>query len=306
MELTELKNTADQMIEIFVNNLGLDGKAYVEANKCPMAFGNIGVPGEFLSAESPTLKRMLDNIKVSDDKKEFILSEGLILINNDYKNMPADKDLIITCIHEKFHANRMLLAHTIDNTNEDIGPMFYDNGRFVANNTNFVDKYIDPNQEILLGSIDTSNINVDYYQNLNDDEKDDLYYANDNYDEKIVKQYQIDETLVELMAIISYLLSTNKFDNIMDIIKDLNERYDGSDIHSMTNIILRHNDLELFKWMIDPLTYQNDDIHYDFFEHYINDDDREDVATLYKSNEIMPDDDEMDRIAIEAAQARMR
>lgn len=306
MELAELNNNTDQMIENFVNNLGLDGKAYVEATECLMTFGNIGVPGQFLSAESPALKNLLDKSKLSDNKKNFVLNEGLILINKDYKYMPADEDLIITCIHEKFHANRMLLAHIEKSSKNDINPIFYDNGRFVANNTELIDKYIDPSQDILLESIDTSNMNVKHYEDLSDDEKDDLYFANDNYGDKLEKQYQIDEALVEIMAIVSFQLSTNKFNDIMDIIRDINDRYEGDDIHSMTNIILRHNDLELFKWMIDPLTYQNDDVHYDFFSHYVTDEDQEDVNDLYESTEIMPDDDEIDRIATEISQSRMR
>lgn len=302
MKIVELRDISNEMLSNFVDKLGLDGKAYVESTKCPMIFGDLGVPGKFYTAGDMALKRFLESEKLPQDQKDYILEEGLIVIDSDYKDMPIDADIITTCIHEKLHANRMLLAHMVESSNDEINPMFYDKGRFVENNTELTDKFIDPNQDILLGSIDTSKKNVEHYQNLSDDEKDDLYFANDNYDNKLQQQYHIDEALVELMALVAYQLSSNKFNNIMDIVKDINEHYDADDIHSMTNIILRHNDLELFKWMIDPLTYQNGDIHYNFFAHYITNEDQNDVTLLFESDDIMVDDDELDKIAMEEAQ----
>ena len=297
MKLIELKDTTNQMIKKLVDELGLDGEEYITLSKCSMVFGDIASPGKFYTAESPDLKKFLEKTNFDQKTKNYIYSEGLIVVNKDYQDMPMDVDLITTCIHEKLHANRMILAEVPYSGDDDIDDYFYDHGRFVKNSREVKHKYIDPAQEILLDSIDESRDKVDYYNKLSDEEKEDLQYANTKLEDKLISQYKIDETLVELMSIVAYQLSTNKFNGIMDIIKDINEKYDADDIHGMTNIILRHGNLDLFKWMLDPLTYQGDDIHYDYFAHYINEDDQEDVTTIIESEEIMFDDDEIDELA---------
>ncbi len=45
-----------------------------------------------------------------------------------------------------------------------------------------------------------------------------------------------------------------------------------SDVRDMCDIILRHRDFLLFYWMIDPITYSNGDLHYDFFNEYTKND----------------------------------
>lgn len=300
MEIAELKTVTDKIISNFVNNLGLNGESYVSSNACLMAFDKLGpIPGLFHSAESPELKSLVEKLNISQKHKDYILSEGLILLNKKYRNSTDDSELLVTCVHERFHANRMILAQVPSKATETIDPVFYDQGRFIRNSTEFEEKYMDPNQDILLGSIDDSKANVAPYQDLSKNELEDLYFANDKVGEKMNIQYKIDEALVELMAGIAYGLYIGKFKDIMDGVDYTSKHYSGDDLRSMSNIILRHNDLDLFKWMIDPLTYQNNDIHYDFFSHYINDEDKNDVKTLFESEEIMPDDDEMDRIALE-------
>lgn len=300
MEMAELKTVTDRIISNFVDELGLDGESYISSNDCLMAFSRLGpIPGLFHNAESPALKSFLEKLNIPQKQKDYILSEGLILLNKKYRDLPDDSALLITCIHERFHANRMILAQVPSSANENIDPMFYDQGKFVRNSTEFEEKYIDPNQDILLGSIDDSKDDVSSYQSLDDDELDNFYFANDKVGEKMNAQYKIDETLIELMAGIAYGLYIGKFKDIMDGVDYTSKHYSGDDLSSMSNIILRHNDLDLFKWMIDPLTYQNNNIHYDFFSHYVTEEDKKDVTTIIESEEIMPDDDEMDRIAIE-------
>ena len=301
MQITELRDTANNMISKLVDQLGMDGKAYVSSTKCPMMFGDLAAPGKFFTAGSPDLKARLSNLNLKPEDKDYVFNEGLIIINKDYQDMPMDSELIVTCIHEKIHANRMVLAELPYSGDNDIADYFYDDGRFVKNSREIKEKYVDPSQEILLSSIDEAKDKVDAYNDLPKNRKDDLQYANDKLEEKMDSQYKIDESLVEIMAITAYQLSTTDF-NIMEVVENLNKKYDADDIHAMTNIILRHNDLDLFKWMIDPLTYQNGNIHYDYFAHYVTDDDKEDVDVITKSEEIIIDDDELDRIAIDMQQ----
>ena len=56
----------------------------------------------------------------------------------------------------------------------------------------------------------------------------------------------------------------------------------GTDIGYMSEIIIKHKDLELFNWMLDPITYSAGDIHYDFFGNYTQND-KELVDKLYSS-----------------------
>lgn len=311
MKLDELRKISKKMISRFVDELGYDGKIYVESNKTPIMFKKIekNAPGKFYTADSISLKVVVDNLKIPNDKKDFILNTGLIAINSFFKDEPIDDDAIVTCIHEMFHSSRMILAHVPKSHNKNLEAIISDDGRFVVDSLNYEDKYVDPNQDILTDSIDTSKLNVIKYSNLSDDEKETMYLLDEKYGDKLSKQRIIDETLIEMMSISAYLLSTDKFDNIMDIVKHLNNRSkdNDSDFYHMTNIIIRHNNLDLFKWMIDPLSYQNDDITYDYFSHYITDEDQDDVRNLYENTDLLPDyDDEIDRIASEVSQSRKK
>ena len=95
-------------------------------------------------------------------------------------------------------------------------------------------------------------------------------------DAQMEKQQIVDESLVELMAALSYkLYSTKQKGKELDVwtaIEQAKDVYEGEDIGTMCEIILRHHDFELFNWMIDPISYSYGDIHYDFFGQYTKDD----------------------------------
>ena len=300
MTINELNETTNNMIKEFVNQLGWNGDFYVSTNNYPMIFLTMSPLGKFFTAKSKDLKSTLDRLNINEATKKKLLSSGVIAINKNYMNKPVSPDFLATIIHEKFHARRMLLATVPYSGDYDIESMFYDEGRFVVNNTETRTQYVDSAQDIFLGSHDNSRASALHYKGLSFDEKDDLQYANDKYSEKMMRQQLIDEALVELMSIVAYQLSTGKYSNIMDVLKDVRDRLGEDDVVAMAKIILRHNDLNLFKWMLDPLTYQAGDIHYDYFSHYINEEDEEDVNTIVNSTEILVDDDELDRLAIEA------
>lgn len=297
MEKEKIIQIAEEMLKTLVNCLGLDGERYISANKKDNSFFDFGDAdglSMFLTAESNNLKNYLEQKKLDEKTKKYKLSEGLIVINQKYKNMPPDDDLFIKVIHEMLHSNRMLLINSQHSDNKNISSIFYDNNHFVQNSNSNRPYYADASQDILKGSIDNSKKAIEKYSNMSDEEKEDISFANPEYEDKMEQQRKIDDALVETMAIVAHQLYTKKTKNIMPIIKDINERYGGDDIHAITSIILRHNDLELFRWMLDPLSYQIGDINYDYFSHYLTAEDMADYQMLIESEEIMFNDDEFD------------
>ncbi len=299
MDIDKLKKITDVMMANFVDKLGLDGKSYVSSNDCPIVFGDLGVfkktlAGRFYTAESKDLKTFLELNNYSKEDQEKYLSEGMVVINDYFENNPLSKLSLITCIHERFHSNRMILTNVPYSGHEDIPNYFYDNGRFVQNNDQYIDTYIDPSQETLLNSIDQSEDVVKHYKDLSFEEKDDLQFENDMFGNKMSFQQAIDEALIDLMARITFEINTDKFSDIMEVADYLSKRSKNGSYKGMSNIILRHNDLELFKWMIDPLSYQSDDIHYDFFSNYITADDLDDVKTVLESEGVHVEDEFLD------------
>lgn len=97
----------------------------------------------------------------------------------------------------------------------------------------------------------------------------------------------LDETLVELISILAYRMFKNKKakrnETIMDMIKIINQRCENDDdIKIITNIMIRHNDLDLLKWAIYPLEFQEYDMMYDYFNQYVTANDMMDVKKMYK------------------------
>ncbi len=304
MTIDEIKLKTDEMIKKLVDCLELDGDYYVSINKCPIVYASTSGVSEFLTARSSNLKKFLDRVNLDNKQKEYIFNEGLIVVNKNIKNIRDDfdkTDLFITVIHEKLHANRMLLINSQKRESRAVNGVLYDNGHFVRNYDN-TPYYADSSQEILKASIDDSQDTYEKYSKMSFDEKEDLTENNDEYDNKMYQQFKIDEALVETMAIVANRLCEEKTNDIMAIIRKINERYSG-DIKAITSIILRHNDLELFKWMIDPISYEIGVANYDFFSHYITPDDIGDLNSLIKSDDTMFDDDEHDD-AIRSSRAK--
>ena len=286
MELVDIEIKADEMLKNFVDCLGFDGEYYVSSSKCPIMFANIGVPGKFYTAESKTLRSFLSKLDIDDKRKKYILSEGLILVNEKYKVKEVDDQLFITLVHEMLHSGRMILLNTQNRSNENINSIFYNNDRFEQNSGDSSPYYADMAQDIFTGSVDNSRKTINSYNNISNEEKEDMTFFDEKYGGKMYQQQIIDEALVEIMAFVAYELYINKSSNIMEFVKKVPNRYNQVDLTAMSNIILRHNDLELFKWMIDPLTYQNGDVNYDFFSNYLTKDDMDDYSMMMGANNI--------------------
>lgn len=316
MDINELKNTTNTMMCNFINELGLNGNYYSSLNSCPIVYGKLDqydlfigdtiLVGRFFPPKNKELKAFLEDCDFSPEDKKKYFEDGLIVINEMFKDKPVNKLLLITCIHERYHSNRMILTEPPYSGNEDIDDLFYVDNHFVRNSEESKEKYIDPAQEIILGSIDQSKDIIHYYQNLPFNKKDDLQFDSTAFDDKKAFQYAIDETLIDLMARITYELSTKKYASIMDVLKDLNDNSKKPSFRAMSNIILKHNDLELFKWMIDPLSYQVDDIHYDFFLNYVSKDDFDDINTILETEDVIIDENFLDTLKNKASDIKFK
>lgn len=278
MDLREIKEESRKMLELFVNSIGIDGKWYSEINKTELVWG---IPkgngcGEFLSPKSKKLKEVLQTKRYNRETIKKLYEKGLILINQSYMEEETSPDFYVTVIHEILHANRNLLIFDNFRDGKNELAYVYNNGRVEQNTKKIFSKNADASQEILKGSIDTSKQTVDSYASKTSEEIEDIDWQEGKVITKMEKQQIVDEALVELMAILSYRLYSSKQRgrerDIWDVIKQEKDNYEGEDIGAMCEIILKHHDFELFNWMLDPITYSQGDIHYDFFEHYTKND----------------------------------
>ena len=278
MDLKELRQNSRKMLATFIDAIDLDGEWYSELNTTPLAWGKpkFNGCGEFVSPGSERLEGLLQTKKYDDKTRKILTQKGMILINQSYRQQEADPDLYVTLIHETLHANRDLLLFDSFREGKNESAYSYNNGRFEQNIGEFSSKHVDASQEILKGSIDTSRTTVDSYASKTSEEIEDMEWAEGKVDAQMEKQQIIDESLVELMAALSYKLYSSKQKgkelDVWTAIEQARDAYEGEDIGAMCEIILRHHDFELFNWMIDPITYSNGDLHYDFFNEYTKND----------------------------------
>lgn len=284
MDSNELKKLSLIIIKNFVNELGFDGDYYASINNYPIMYGKVA-EGKFYTARSKELANLLSHPNnIEKDIKKKLFNTGLILINEKYKNKTIDIQSLSTVIHEMFHSKRMLLVNTQYGNDKDYPSVFSKDNHFVQNNDSNEDYYIDASQDIIKGSIDDSRKEILKFKNMNDKEKESLYWQDDRYDDKLEQQIRVDEALVELMTIVSCKLYKDKMNgidsDIFSILKKISNSHLEEDLKAISNIMLRHNDLDLFRWMIDPLYYEQGYVNYDFFSNYVTSEDIEDVNKI--------------------------
>lgn len=307
MDLKEIRNKANMMLANFVNEIGLDGEWYSKLNDTPMEVGDIEQlddnsdrGGCFLTPGSTDLTSYLEKQNFDEKKTKEIMEKGLIVIGSSLLEDIDDPELYITIIHETLHANRDLLLCDVFRDGENEKAYSYNHGRFEQNKGNLSTKHMDASQEILKGSIDTSKGVIDSYRKLSSKEIMAIGWQEGKVDEQMRRQKKIDESLVEIMARLSYLTykdsQRGKENTVWDRIEfvgrkskeeyeDLIERdaEDGFEYPEedtilakcrgvMCEILLKHKDFELFQWMLDPISYSQGDIHYDFFGDYTKND----------------------------------
>lgn len=287
MKLKELRETSKIILGEFVDEIGLDGEFYESICNCPLAYGTpqLNFPGEFVTPESERLKNFIERLKVSDDVKEVLAKRGVIIINSEFKYNENRRDMLITAIHEIIHSNRDLLLYDSVRDGRNEKSYIFDNGKFEQTTDKMGFSHVDASQEILKGSIDNSRKTIDQYKNMKIKELDTMEYTQKG-DSKSDEQSIADEALVEVMANLSYKLYSlrqkGEDADIWKIIEELKEAFmeaykeEKYDVHKhksiMCEIILKHHDFELFHWMLDPISYSQGDVHYDFFKDYTKDD----------------------------------
>ena len=305
MDLKEAKEKSKKILSDFIDELGLDGEFYTSINNCPVVFGDpLGDGlGETISPHSKRLKKIIANSNYDKKTCKTLYTNGLIIINRDLKEAEDDKELCETIIHEMIHASRNMLIDDVTRDGSNEAAYSYNNEKFEQNSNKYSSIYADISQEIPKGNIDTSTNTINNYKEMTSDDIEDINFASDVKEEKMTNQYIVDESLVELMSILSWQLYKQKqkglnFDiwKSIDLIKDA---YEGEDISSMCKIMQKHHDLELFNWMLDPIGYSEGNIHYDFFSTYTKND-GELLDELYHSSNLNMDylfeDDAYDRL----------
>lgn len=284
MDLIELREKVKGALKNFITQIGLDGESYDFLSDIFMEWGvakaGFGI-GEFISPGSKSLEEKIANLQYDEETKDKIRERGLIIIDEGFRDNEDNLELLNTAIHETIHANRNLMIFDVFARNEESDSekgvnneyaYYFDNDRIVQVSSERKFYNVDASQEILHGSIDSSRETINSYRESK------LKDGNDEISSKMERQQYVDESLVELMAILSSALYRNKEKGItVDIWKMLEqirdgEKEDNEDVSIMSEIILKHRDFELFYWMIDPISYSQGDIHYDFFEQYAKDD----------------------------------
>ena len=283
MDLEKIIEEAKKRIELFLETLGMDGKTFTSVNPdLQVLFKNLGqTPGEFYGPDDRGLSFALEGNGFSKEEKNSAMENGVIFINDPSKNnYKMDFDFYTTIVHEMFHAYRNLLVQDYFVNEENEKAFITNNGKFEPNTLDMDWKNVDPSQDILKGHIDNSRkaFNQQVKVVSEEDEGFDDFFVG----EKMTDQQVIDESLVEIMAIVSCGLNSlkekkEKNENvdekdIWDLIERIKKVFKGFDIEIMCEIIQKHQDFELFKWMVDPIEYSSGDIHYDYFNEYTKND----------------------------------
>ena len=286
MNLGEAREEAMKMLAYFLDQIGIDGEYYSQMKKTPIMWGlpTWNAMGEYLLPNNEKINRLLQTGNSDKKLRNKCESDGLIVINRNFRELDKPtKEVYETLIHESIHAGRAILLHDVFRDDKDNSLAYTtNNGILEQNKHRMSSKYADPSQHVLKGSIDTSDETIEKYASIPSGKLEEI----SSYDSKIIRkmsrQHFTDEALVDLMAQLSYMMYSSKEQGKVIDVWEAMEKVKKSNITSeqskndnlqksvkeMCSIVLRHHDLELFNWMIDPIGYSNGDMHYDFFDEY--------------------------------------
>ena len=294
MSIREFDVLSDDVIKNFINQIGEDGQSYVSSmQRCPIfPIDNCSGLGKYVNTfDKPEINKIVRTYKLTEEQKLLLETRGLIEIEYYHYKNDSINSVLTTLVHEKYHSYRDLLVYDVLQEIDII------DSRYISANAKYdqVDdkrswQYVDANQQILKGSIDDSKQTINKYKEIDEDELNDMLYADENKDSKMLYQYNIDETLIEIMALVSTKIHTKKC-SIFEAIEELRDFCSKDEtkdekIVAMCQIILNHHDYELFKWMLFPLEYSNYDVHYDYFERYTKNDDSTLKNKFYENDDL--------------------
>ena len=214
--------------------------------------------------------------KLTDKRISQIKNSGIIVLDKDLLFDDNETSLYTRFFHEFIHSTRLVMTNIGRETTSDEEPFIYHNGRYIENSDNKT--YICEASKVLRGSIDTSRAAKEEFKELEG------FLFSEEYERQKKKKKHVNEALVEITTQLAFRQWIHKDESLIDSIRKLKNHHDFH-TKSMVNIILRHDDLELIKWTIHPLYYQNFDLTYDYFGKYINNDDLEDIETFYYKKE---------------------
>lgn len=276
---------AKEIMENFINKLGLDGKNFCRIMKFPMVIYNnviFDCDGRYVSIGNKYLNRIINSFSFSEEEKKNISENGLIEIDKKYQNNHGSM-FYVTLVHEILHANRDLILYDSFNnvgSSEISNEYAYvcRNGIFFKNTSNLSYGYADASQNILQSNIDYSRI-----QDVMNE-----WDIDDKLAKKMDRQVEIDEALIDTMSILANKIYNEKKKGnnlgIFECLELLRDCIDINNVKVICDIILRHRDYSLFYWMLDPIGYTCGDIHYDFFSNYTKNDN--DLVSSFDSYQV--------------------
>lgn len=287
-KLIELNTISTDIIKNFVDKIGYDGNSYFKMFGYPPIYivdymfnylpGQYVYPGDKREIEKIIQFGNLNKKQINDIKRQ-----GFIKILKQHLLCDKKNNILETIIHERIHYNRNLLLYDVDLSDGYL----IDNSNYVQISDKYKVQYGDLNHDVLKGNFDTSKQTINFYSNKSKKEIEHLQMDNMDNNDKLTFYQNVDETLVEMISILSVKLYYNPDLSLMEHIEDLvyktekiytKELIDREEllrIISIGKIILKHKNFELFKWMLNPIEYSCGDIHYDFFKEYTKNDSNE-------------------------------
>ena len=213
INLREVDKKSNEILALFIGEIGFDGEYYVSQKNCPVILDGVYGEGGYIDPGKTTqIETIIQKLgsRASDTLKKHIKEYGVIKISKDYQYVDNNNpDLLISLVHEKIHSHRNLLV--FDAYLDGKEAPYISNGESFEQVTNNYDTFnADPSQDILKGSINTSEVILEKYKDKSDEELAELSSEDKKQNTKMTSQGAIDETLVELMAVLSYKLYKNK------------------------------------------------------------------------------------------------
>ena len=198
-----------------------------------------------------------EQIVLNDDK--LIKDNGCILVS--FQNVFFNEILsLISLVKEYMKANTTFIV-------DDFNYLFDKENFKLASTFNLL-KTNDRNYfcDILKGSPDLCRNSVDNYNRIKS------FIIQNETNQALYSQNNIYDTLLFLASYCSVQLLNNPNLNIKYILKDYvkADTNPKSKANCLANLILKTNKLEIFKSIIDPITYTLGDMHYDYLLNSLN------------------------------------
>ncbi|MBR2725781.1 hypothetical protein IKE87_00720 [Candidatus Saccharibacteria bacterium] len=261
-DLQAIQAETRETLRDFVKAIGMDGDYYLDATNDPITFyGEVGQGdgdegnasyGVTLSPETAATREILSwQAILEDNVKKTLEKTGAVVLNIENYG-----ELDETNTHENLHARRSVMVG--EGEVETMG---------------------DASQEFLHG--DVRNLDEESFGGVKDFSKD------EKVDLQMKKQHIVDEALIDLMTVTAMRVHEDKkagkndgeaeiLEMIKGMVKNIEDEMAKDErvkrsyemIAKVGKIIVRHGDLDLFRWMIDPLEYGLGNVHYDYFSHY--------------------------------------